>query len=154
MTAQKSPKPATLRAIHIDALAGTVSEIAMPNDFNRVKRDLLRCDMAECIYLGGGVDAWIDEEGTLVDWDTQGFVRLAGQITLAGQVLLTGVDERRGEWVDLPAHVTASQVRRMCEFVAPQDVELPGSSMTSFDQDGTPHTEYLGPEVRTYDNQQ
>lgn len=154
MTKSKTKQP-TLRAIHIDPLAGTVSEIAMPNDFAAVKRDWLRCDLAQCLHLGGGVDAWFDEDGTLVDWDTQGFVKLApGDLTLAGQVLLTGVDQRRGEWADLPAHVTVDKVLAICEFVAPQDVEIPGSSITTFDADGTPHTEYLGPEVRTYDNQQ
>lgn len=153
MTKSKTKQP-LLRAIHIDTLAGTVSEIACPNDFQVVKRDVLRCEMAECIHLGGGVDAWIDEEGTLVDWDTQGFVRLAGQITLAGQVLLTGVDERRSEWADLPAGVHVAQVLRLCQFLDPREVKLPGSSITTYDADGTASTEYLGPKVRTYDNQQ
>lgn len=146
------PSATTLRAIHIDPLARTITEIAMPDDFKAVKRDVLHCDLAECVHLGGGVDAWIDEDGTLIDWDQQGFVRLAGQITLAGQVLLTGADERRGHWADLPAGVTVAQVRSLCQFLDPREVELPGSSITMYEADGSSSTKYLGPEVRTYDD--
>lgn len=151
----KTQKPtSTLRAIHINPFAQSVAEVAMPDDFEAVKRDFLQCDLADCIHLGGGVDAWVDDEGTLINWDAQGFVRLGGQITLAGHVMLTGVNERCGVWADLPAHITVAHVRALCQFLTPQEVELPGDSITTFDSEERTTTEYLGPQVRTYDNQQ
>lgn len=124
----------------------------MPNDFNTMKRDFIKCDMAEVLDFGEGVDAWFDEEGMLVeDWDEQGFTLFAGYQTLAGNVVLTGRDAER-DLADLPDDITVELLQGMSEFLPAKKVRVPGTTLTTMDKDGNVKVEHIGPKELTYDN--
>lgn len=142
-----------IKAIVINPILKTVVAVDMPNDFNTMKRDYLKCDTAEVIDLGSNVDAWIDEEGTLKDWDEQGFTNLAGAIQLAGIIVLCGRD-RNNDMADLPEDIDLEFVRGMAIWIPATQVKLRGTTVTFMGADGKPETVACGPEVRTYENQQ
>lgn len=143
----------TIRAIHIDPFKCTVKEIAAPNDFERMKAEILLCDMAEPLSLGEGALAWVDEEGLLKDWDAQGFSLLAGFLTLAGHVLIVGAGEGEGgELLPLPDAITLQEVQNMVQFIPAKKVRIPGKRVTTFNEKNEPVTEYVGPRFMTYKN--
>ena len=141
----------TIRAILVNPIAKTVTEIQMLNDFDNMKAEHIGCELAEVMDFGEGVDAWIDEEGMLKNWDDQGFTKFAGVVTLAGNVVLTG--RKNGDMAALPDHITAELVRDMAVFVPPKAVRVPGTKITTIEPDGTLKTESIGPEELTYENQ-
>lgn len=139
----------TIRAIVINPTTKSVTEIQMPCDFDTMKREYIKCDMAEVMDFGEGVDAWFDEEGMLKDWDAVGFTNFAGAITLAGNVVLIGRDAEN-EMANLPVTVTVEEVTELAIFTDPKKVKVKGASITTFAADGTPTTVSIGPENLTY----
>ena len=142
-----------VRVIVINPFMRTIEETDMPNNFEIMKRDYIKCDLAQVIDFGAGVDAWIDEEGLLVDnWDRQGFTQFAGgNQPFAGVIVLTGRSSSR-DLADLPAFMTVELVASTVSFVDPKDVRIPGMTLTTFGNNGKPVTEHIGPEWLTYDN--
>lgn len=141
----------TIRVIVINPMLKTIEEVAMPNDFKAMKRDYIKCDTAEVLDFGEGVDAWFDEEGLLVeDWDLQGFTLFAGYQTLAGNVVLAGRDAER-DLADLPAGITVALIEEMSEFIPAKKVKVPGTTLTTQNPDGSINVEHIGPKYLTYD---
>lgn len=140
-----------IKVIVINPIAKTVEAMDMLNDFTVMKRDYIKCQTAEVMDLGGGVDAWFDEEGMLTDWDTQGFTNFAGAVTLAGNIVLAGRDAEK-ELDNLPADIDLEFVRSMAIWVPAKNVKVRGSSFTTFEDGKTPVTKAIGPEWLTYEN--
>lgn len=144
----------TIKAIHIDPFTKTIRQIDMPNDFERMKAELLQCDWAEAVDLGEGVTAWVDEEGLLIDWDKQAFCCfILHEQTLAGHIVMTGTSQD-GDMGDLPADIDVEFVTGMVRWLKPQDVSVPAPTTTTFEPDGTTKTEPIGlSETWNYENQ-
>ena len=139
----------TIKAIVVNPLAQTVTQIDMPNDFEAMKAEHLKCDTAQFVNLGMGAVAWIDEEGTLKDWSKQGWTRLAGAQFLSGTFVVTGESDD-GDLADVPHEVTAELLQSVIEFVPFNKVRIPASTLTTFDENGNPKTENLGHAWRTH----
>ena len=143
----------TIKAILIDPFNKTVTAIDMPNDFDAMKSDFIKCDLAEAVEFGEGVTGWIDEEGLLKNWDDQAFTLISGSVTLAGRIVLTGSDDE-GDMADLPEGIDLEFVTSMADFkfIPPQEVRVPGSKFITINPDGTEEVTPLGPDVLTYEN--
>lgn len=130
----------TIQAIHIDPFTKTIRLLDMPNDFERMKAELLQCGYAEAVDLGEGVTAWVDEEGLLMDWDKQAFCCfILHEQTLAGHIVMTGTSQGGGMG-DLPADVDVEFVTGMVRWLKPQDVRVPAPTITTWGGSGPPVT--------------
>lgn len=126
----------TVRAIIINPITKTVIESQVTTDFNALKRDVLNCDLAQVLNIGGGVDAWIDEEGLFKDWDEVGFTTFNGATQpWAGVIVLMG--RANGGMANLPAFVTVDDVVGRITFTKPEAVVIPPTTLTTFEDDGT-----------------
>ena len=141
----------TIRAILIEPLTKSVKLIDMPRDFEAMKRDLLKCDMADAVRLGGGIVAWIDEEGMLKDWDAQGFTQFGADLTLAGNIVLTS-ENAQGDMTSLPNEFTPFIAKSVISFIDAQNVRVPGTTMTTWDEAGKARIEHIGPAELTYND--
>ena len=105
-----------MKAIFIDAVNRTVTEIQIENDLHAFYGKI-GCEMIQMLDLSKNHVCLVDEEGKLRDWKA-GF-RLAGSSTLAGNALIVGTDgdgnftdcraplclfSRNVEFIDLRAH--------------------------------------------------
>lgn len=158
----KMNKQATIKVIVVNPIAGTVVCVQMLNDFEGMKANVIGCEVAEVIDCGApdgesvNVLAWIDEEGTLKDWDSVGWTELAGgAMTLAGNIVFTGPtdesEEGGGAMTDLPDYFDVTWAEAMCRFIQAKDVKLPGVSITTVGEDGDVKTDHIGPKERTYE---
>ena len=142
----------TIRAIFIQPLQKLITEIQMPDDFDGMKRDYLKCHTAQPVDGGASVDIWIDENGLLAeDWSTVGFTQLSGTLELAGNLILIGRDAERA-MCDLTELVNVDMVKRMCRFIPHTQVKVRGTTFTTYDEKGNPTTESIGPEYLTSEN--
>lgn len=141
----------SIKAILIEPKAKTVRAIDLEPDLDALRTHLL-CDTVQAVDLGEGVTAWIDDEGVLKDWDEQGFTDFAGVLTLAGNVVLTGTNPDDNSMANFPDEVGIELVRSAVRFIPPQEAEFPGTSIVTIGEDGKPRTEFIGPEVLTYEN--
>lgn len=149
-----------IRAIVIDPFTKSVYDHTMnageDGGYHELRR-IIGCDIVQRVSLGGRVDAWIDDEGLLTDWDTQAFCKLVSptdpeqSITLAGKVVLLS-HNGRGDSISLPWMMTKELVERTVQWVEPKDARFPGTTFTTFGPDGSMRTEHVGPEWLTYDN--
>jgi len=109
-------KKQTIRAIHVNPFEKTIKELQMPNDFDLMKSDYIKCHTAEVMDLGENVDAWFDEEFLLKDPSTQMFSLWAQSFELGGNVVLIGRERGTNSMADLPASVTLDEVCDMVRF--------------------------------------
>lgn len=126
-------KKQAIRAIVINPYEKTITEIQMPNDFEAMKRDHIKCSTAEVVDLGSNVDAWIDEDGYQVE--PQSHCRLAGMIHLAGNVVLIGRDKQR-EMCALPDDITLELIVSMTDWPNPKNVPRPKITVATLDANG------------------
>lgn len=147
-----------IRIIFINPFAKVIEERWIKPDFEAMKADLMGCDYAQPIELGGGVVAWVDENGLLMeDWSKQGFTAFLAPgvggdpLTLAGNIVLAG-EGPDGDLASIPEFMNAEVVAQTIRPVEPKDARLPGPKMTVIGPDGSHETIPLGPEWLTFDN--
>lgn len=157
-----------MRAIHINPWTKTVAEIDLDDDGEGcITYDSLRAAVfhgsshpgyIEHVDLGGGVDAWIDEEGMLVPWDEQRFVALhpPGQPrdgrSFAGHVILTSNDGWGGS-VGLPAHITLWLIKQTVQWLDAREVTVDAPKVYTQDPATGELTLEHDQGTWTYDNQ-
>jgi hypothetical protein len=153
----------TIKAIIIDPIVRFVSycEVEVNNDSAyEGLRDLVfrhrdQPGYLDVVRVGAGHSLFVDDEGIMSDWDSQGFFYLGdaqgnGQ-TLAGVAILVR-DTPDGDSADctLPIELVESKVT----WLHPKEVRVPAPFMTTWDDNNKEKKTLLhGVEFWTYDNQ-
>lgn len=141
-----------MRAIHINPWSRTITEVDIEADGDDcLEYEGLRAVVfppparpgyLEHVDLGGKVGAYVDEEGLLVNWDQQRFVRLhppgqpeAGH-TLAGHVVLV-TDDGWGNSVALDPAITVFMVACTVRWLDAAEVSVPAPKVYTQRADGS-----------------
>ena len=158
-----------MRAIHINPWNKSIREIDLDDDGEGcITYDALRAAVfhgrqhaqgyIERVNLGGNIDAWIDEDGTLIPWDEQRFCALhpldepREGVTMAGHVILTGHDGWGGSTA-LPGHIIVELVQRTVQWLDAREVTVPAPKVYSVDSKTGDKTLVYDGGTWTYDSQ-
>jgi len=150
-----------IKAILIDPIKREVIHCDVPRDSEGSTyaglRDLVfqhreQQGYLEHVHLGAGHGLYIDEEGMLTNWDSQGFFDIGG-LTVAGVAVLVGSPPTGDtDHCRLPIELVLSKIT----WLHPKEVRVPAPFMQTFDEQGNDEVTLLsgrGVEYWTYDNQ-
>lgn len=153
----------TIKAILIDPHAKTVSHCDVELDAHHSSYEGLRDlifkysegkGLLQAVNVGGNHSLYIDEEGLLMDWDSQAFFsmgRAAQSMTLAGVAVLMSdtIDGDTG-----PCTIPIEFVQAVVRWMPPSEVRVPAPYMETMNDDGSVNREYIaGVQEWTYENQ-
>ena len=119
-----------MRAIKIDPVAKTVTEIELtqnPNETLQELYDLIGCDLVELVQLDRDIIMAIDEEGKLKEIKG-GFTFLGWGTVIAGTGIVLGGDSSKLK--SLQENLTSFEL--MTEWVKAEDVPPPHAFITAF----------------------
>jgi len=119
-----------MRAIKIDPVSRTVTEVDLKKNPNRTLEELyeiIGCDLIELVELDCGIIMVVDEEGKCKD--VQGAFTFIGWGTvIAGTAIILGGDSDK--FKALPENLASFQM--ITEWVEPADVPPPQASVIAF----------------------
>ena len=119
-----------MRAIKIDPVAKTITEIELaqnPNETLQELYDLIGCDLVELVQLDRGIIMAVDEEGKLKEIKG-GFTFLGWGTVIAGTGIVLGGNSNK--FKALPENLASFQM--MTEWVEPADVPPPQHTIIGF----------------------
>jgi hypothetical protein len=119
-----------MRAIKIDPIAKTITEIELaqnPNETLQELYDLIGCDLVELIQLDRGIIMVVDEEGKLKKIEG-GFTFLGWGEVIAGTGIVLGGDSNKLK--ALPENLVSFQM--MTEWLKPADILPPQQTIIGF----------------------
>ena len=137
----------TITAVLVDPFAQTVTDVQIPS-YHQIGKQLaamkvlMQCQWVEHVDLGEDQSLWVDEEGTLKDWDDQRFFCLRHAQTklimgnaLAGRSLMTG---RSAEGEIVAARNRADSLRPLVVWTNARQVVVPAMTIATaeFDSEG------------------
>lgn len=153
-----------LKAIIIDPISRTVDYCDVERDsegstyhglVDLIFKHREQAGYIEHVNVGAGHGLYIDEEGVLCDWDSQGFfcLRQGNNTTdpIAGVAILVR-DTPDGDTAD--CQLPLEMLRDSVQWLHPTEVRVPAPFMQTFDKDGNEEVTLLaGVEYWTYQNQ-
>ena len=119
-----------MRAVKIDPVSRTVTEIDLKKNPNRTLDELYRiigCDLVELVQIDADMVMVVDEEGKCKT--VQGaFTFIGSDMVIAGTAIILGGDSNKLK--ALPENLASFQM--MTEWVEPADVSPPQASVIAF----------------------
>ena len=119
-----------MRAIKIDPVAKTITEIELtqnPNETLQELYDLIGCDLVQLVQLDRGIVMVVDEEGRLKEIKG-GFTFIGWETVIAGTAIVLGGNASR--FKALQENLASFQM--ITEWVEPEDVPAPRMEVLTF----------------------
>ena len=119
-----------MRAIKIDPVAKTITEIELaqnPNETLQELYNLIGCDLVELVQLDRGIIMAVDEEGKCKD-ARGAFTFIGWGTVIAGTAIILGGSGER--FKALPENLASFQM--MTEWIEPADVHSPQHTIIAF----------------------
>ena len=119
-----------MRAIKIDPVAKTITEIELaqnPNETLQELYDLIGCDLVELVQIDRSIVLVCDEEGKLKKVEG-GFTFIGSGLIIAGTAIILGGNSNKLK--ALPENLASFQM--ITEWVEPADVPPPQQTIISF----------------------
>ena len=118
-----------MRAVKIDPVSRTITEIDLARNPNRTLEELysiIGCDLVELVQIDADMVMVVDEEGKCKD--VQGaFTFIGWETVIAGTAIILGGDSNK--FKALPENLASFQM--MTEWVEPADVPPPQHTIIS-----------------------